>query len=252
MALDIITLNGKFKSSKLEVVEFKHPDDIPLPQELNPQGINKTLVIIYDCTIINSVNPTQLYVYGRPLNINTIYLSQKYTKVQCTIRENYNVFLLFKQTGKSIQDFIYKEIGDQFENDTEMKNFFHINVKDKHDFVSYNKEEGKWYDTTLSPITLKPINSGIKFRQLYPDEQSYAEAKATAYKADQENRKIINDREHFTSAVYESTSKVFKPLTNNQYKLLIEEQNIVKEISDLSKSLKAMKEEPKKIKENKK
>ena len=30
MALDIITSNDKFKSSKLEVVQLKHPDDIPL------------------------------------------------------------------------------------------------------------------------------------------------------------------------------------------------------------------------------
>ena len=36
MALDIITSSDKFKSSKLEVVQLKHPDDIPLSQELNP------------------------------------------------------------------------------------------------------------------------------------------------------------------------------------------------------------------------
>ena len=96
MALDIITSSDKFKSSKLEVIELKHPNDIPLPHELNPNGVNKTLVIIDDCTIINSVNPTQLFVYGRPLNNNKIYLSQKYTKVVCTIRENCNIFVLFK------------------------------------------------------------------------------------------------------------------------------------------------------------
>ena len=115
-----------------------------------------------------------------------------------------------------------------------------MNIKDKHDFGLYNKEEGKWYNRNL-----ELINSGMGFRQLYPDEQSYAEAKAKAYKAEQENRKIINDREHLTLALYESTSEVFKPLTNNQDKSLKEEQNIAKEISDLSKSLKAMKEEPK-------
>ena len=240
MALNIITSSDKFKSSKLEVVQLKHPDDIPFPQELNPQGINKTLVIIDDCTIIKSINLTQLYVYGRPLNINTIHLSQKYTKVLCTIRENCNVFVLFKQTVKAIKDFIYKEIGDQFENDIEMKNIFHTNIKDKHDFVLYNKEEGKWYNKNL-----ELINSGMGFKDLYKDEASYAEAKARAYKAEQENRKSNNDREHFTSALYESTSEVFKPLTNNQDKLLKEKQNIVKEISDLSNILKAMKEEPK-------
>ena len=94
MALDIITSSNKFKSSKLKVVELKYPDDIPLHHELNPNGVNKTLVIIDDCKVINSVNPTQLYVYGRPLNINTIYLSQKYKKVLCTIKENCNIFVL--------------------------------------------------------------------------------------------------------------------------------------------------------------
>ena len=139
-ALDIITSNDKFKSSKLEVVELKHPDDIPLPNELNPRGVKRTLVIINYCKIINSVNPTELFVFGRPLNINTIYLSQKPTTVPCTIRKNCNVFVLFKQTIRAIKHFIYKEIGNKFENDTDLKNFFHANIKDKHDFVLYNKD----------------------------------------------------------------------------------------------------------------
>ena len=191
IALDIIILNNKFKSSKLDVIQFKHPDDIPLPHKLNLNGVNKTLVMIDDCTIINSVNPTQLFAYGRRFNINTIYSSQKYTKVPCTIRENCNVFVLFKQTIKAIKNFIFKEIGDQFENDTEMTNFVHANIKDKHDFVLYNKDEGKVYDRNL-----KLINSGMGYK-LYPNEKSYTEAKAKAYKEEQENRKIINDREHF-------------------------------------------------------
>ena len=71
-------------------------------QELNPKGHKRILVIIDDCTIINSVKPTNLFVYGRPLNINTIYLSQKYTKVPCTIRENCNVFVFFEQNTRTI------------------------------------------------------------------------------------------------------------------------------------------------------
>ena len=57
--------------------------------------------------------------------------------------------------------------------------------------------------------------------------------------------KIINDKEHFHSALLESTSEVFIQLTKNQDKSLKAEQNIVKEIADLSMSLKAIKEEPK-------
>ena len=80
-ALNIITFNDKFKQTDFEVQIFNHLNLFLILNELNFQGINKTLVIIDDCIIISSVNPTQLFVYGRPLNINTIYLLQKYTKV---------------------------------------------------------------------------------------------------------------------------------------------------------------------------
>ena len=79
-ALDIITSNVKFKRTELEVQIFNYPDLLLFLNELNFQGIKKTLVIIDDYTIINSVNPTQLFVYCRPLNIYTIYLSQDILK----------------------------------------------------------------------------------------------------------------------------------------------------------------------------
>ena len=120
-----------------------------------------------------------------------------------------------------------------------------MNIKDKHDFILYNKDEGKWYDTTLRLINLQVINKGMGFKEQFNDQESYAAAQAKAYKAEQENRKIINDREHFNSTLLESASEVFIPLTTNQDKSLKEEQKIVKEIIDLSKSFKAIKDEPK-------
>ena len=126
--MDIIISNDKFKQTDLEVQIFYHPDLLLLPNELNPQGINKTLVIIDDCTIINSVNLTQLFVYGRPLNINTIYLSQKYTKFCSTIRKICNVFLLFKQFVNTIKNNIYHEFSDPFDNDKEIFNCFKVNI----------------------------------------------------------------------------------------------------------------------------
>ena len=66
--------------------------------------------------------------------------------------------------------------------------------------------------------------------KLYPNEKSYTEAKAKAYKKKQENRKIINDREHFHAALLESTSEVFKPLTKKQDDSLKEEKEIVKQL----------------------
>ena len=49
--------------------------------------------------------------------------------------------------------------------------------------------------------------------KLYFNEERYTEANAKAYKEEQENRKIINDRDHFHAALVESTNEVFKPLT---------------------------------------
>ena len=60
------------------------------------------MIIIDDCTIINSFNPTQLFEYGKLFNIITIYLSKKYTIVSCIIRNKFNVFVLFKQSVRAI------------------------------------------------------------------------------------------------------------------------------------------------------
>ena len=95
----------------------------------------------------------------------------------------------FLKTPRTIKDCIYQKIGDQFENDKEMLNFFEMNIKDKHDFILYNKDEGKWYDRTLSPINLQVINQGMGFKYLYKHQESYAAAQAKAFKAEQENRK---------------------------------------------------------------
>ena len=82
----------------------------------------------------------------------------------------------------------------------------------------FNKDDGKWFSKIL-----KSINSGIGLNE----KQSYLEAKAKAYKAEQANRKTINDLQHFSSALLERTSEVFKPLTTFQNKSLEQEKEIV-------------------------
>ena len=100
----------------------------------------------------------------------------------------------------------------------------------------FNKDDGKWISKNL-----KPINSGMGLNEQHrlsqdfqskrlvrlPDQQSYLEAKANAYKAEQANRKTINDLQHFSSALLERTSEVFKPLTTIQNKSLEQEKEIV-------------------------
>ena len=59
-----------------------------------------------------------------------------------------------------------------------------MNIKDKHDFILFNKDESKWYNKKL-----QVINYGMGFKERYPDKQRYAAAQAKAFKAEQENRK---------------------------------------------------------------
>ena len=92
-----------------------------------------------------------------------------------------------------------------------MINLFNNNIKDKHDFIFLNIDNGKWVNRKLTCI---PINSGMGIT----GQQYYLEAKAKAYKAEQATRKTINDLRHFSSALLERSSEVFKPITTNQDK----------------------------------
>ena len=118
-----------------------------------------------------------------------------------------------------------------------MINFFKVNIKDKHDFIMLNKDEGKWFSKNLEHINsemgLKEQQrktSGLANEVLYMDQRSYLEAKETAYKAEQANCKTINDLQHFSSALLERTSKVFKPLTTIHNKSLVQENKIVAQL----------------------
>ena len=92
-----------------------------------------------------------------------------------------------------------------------------------------NKNNGKWFTkkvlwTNERNINIKltciPINSGMGITGQQNTERptvlDYLEAKAKAYKAEQANRKTINNLRHFSSALLERTSEVFKPITTNQ------------------------------------
>ena len=60
-----------------------------------------------------------------------------------TISENCNVFILFKQSVKTIKVNIYLETGYRFDNEKEMINLLNTNIKDKLDFIMLNKDNGK-------------------------------------------------------------------------------------------------------------
>ena len=50
---------------------------------------------------------------------------------------------------------MFNEIGNNFDNDNEMISFFNNYLRSKHDFLKYNKDSDKWYDSNLYIFTLK-------------------------------------------------------------------------------------------------
>ena len=139
----------KLKQDKgpIHVIVYNHPEELPNPEDLNPTRNGRVLVVIADCSIIKSDTPIKYFSYARPLNINLFYLSQTYAKVPKFIRENTNLFFLFKINNRTIKDVVFNEIGNAFESDHKMISFFNNHIHTKHDFVIYNKDSDKWYGT---------------------------------------------------------------------------------------------------------
>ena len=219
-ALDTIVekLEKKFK---VEVLSYNNPELLPSPEELNQNLKYKVLVICDDSTLLNQINPTQIFVYGRPLQVNIIYISQRYTRINATIRENTNMFIFFKQNARTIKEVLFQEIGDGF-NQEEFHSFFKENLKTKHDYIYYNKDLAKWYNSDVTFDVLNMIN-----------QEDYYKKKAEAYRLEKLNLKQLKEKEDFSTKLFEKTSELFKPITDS-------EKETTKEIKKLEGKLPAI------------
>ena len=126
IAIDIIIkqianrLSEKQKT-KIKVETYDKPELLPNPS--NPDKL-KVLVLIDDCTVLQQNQVLKYFTFGRPININCIFLAQKYSKINLTIRENTNVWILFDQGIKAIKNHMFIEIGNAFNNSNDMVDFY--------------------------------------------------------------------------------------------------------------------------------
>ncbi len=114
-------------SSGIYVKTYKDPEELPFPEELVntlPEGKKRTLVIIDDCLKKKQNRLQDYFVYGRPLNINTIYLSQSYFDLDLhTIRNNCQVVIAFELTNTDLRN-SYEQLGSKsFDTLKEFKTF---------------------------------------------------------------------------------------------------------------------------------
>jgi len=177
----------------------------------------------------------QVFVYGRPLNRGIIYISQKYTKVATTIRENANYWILWSTSKRTLRENIYPELGDSFDSADEMYKYLNSTITTKFDDVVYNRESETWFSSFNSCPTdrdksaklngsvgheikvkgHKKTSTGNKMKVNKMESRNYDIAKAKAYRAEQANVGLINSRKLFEQSLFAATADVFKPITQS-------------------------------------
>lgn len=107
-------LQNFYKLKKFNSNFFKDSDDIPNPDSFNA---NKTHVMVFDDVMNKNQNKiADYFCYGRHNNFNVFYLAQSLLKTpKHGIRENCNIFILFKQNLKTLRYFYESHISGDME-----------------------------------------------------------------------------------------------------------------------------------------
>jgi hypothetical protein len=115
---------------------FEADNEIQNPSELDR---NKNHVMIFDDVMMEHQDIIKKYFcQGRHNNINIFYLCQSLHKIaKHCIRDNANVFILFRQDGKTLKYFHETHISGDMDF-AEFKQFCDAAWKKKHGFVVIN------------------------------------------------------------------------------------------------------------------
>ena len=114
----------------IEIETYKHPDDLPSPEEINPRkNPKKVLIVVDDSMLLSQAKIEQLFTHGRPNNINTIFITQAFNKMEkSTIRLQTNFYICFPP-GEDLK-IMYDSL-------------FNSAFKSRKDFLNYSKDVWK-------------------------------------------------------------------------------------------------------------
>lgn len=130
------------------VTIYKDPELMPSPEELRQQFGPKTkiLVVVDDCMQRKQGSIESLFIYGRPLGIQTIYLTQSFFETdKNSIRGNCNAFIFFETSMTDLKN-SYEQVGARgFECLEDYKNYARRAWSDDHGYFFVDlakKKEG--------------------------------------------------------------------------------------------------------------
>ena len=117
------SLQNLYKEAKIESQFFRDDQDIPDPESFDP---SQTHIMVFDDVMNKKQNKiVDYFCQGRHNNFNVFYLAQSLYKTQKHgIRDNCNMFILFKQDKKTLKSFYDSHVfGDM--DFTEFEEFCH-------------------------------------------------------------------------------------------------------------------------------
>jgi GTPase SAR1 family protein len=196
-----------YDRSHKEVEVIEDSNEIPPPEKLRKDG-TKTLFILDDMLTKSQEHISELFVYSRPANINVIYLSQSYFKLdRHTIRLNSNFFIFFKLNKLDLFH-VWQDLAS-----LDIKGYSHfealidsINLE-KYSFFSINLEETNINKKYLQNLKYPLIDI---MNKLSIDD--YHQNQLKAYNANKDLMNSIKSSRNATSAFQIQQSEVLKPV----------------------------------------
>ena len=150
------------------------------------------------------------------LNISIIYLSQNYFELdKHTIRDNCNYLIIFKVNESDIKSLYTTLTSSDFNNYKEFKTFLKEGLKEKYSFLCINKKE-----TNLNKKYSKGFDNFYKLNMTddgtqLKEEKQLNENKKKAVTSEDRLRGKIRELKNANLGLYQTTSQIFKPITQS-------------------------------------
>jgi len=148
-------MGTKRRSKPIEVFFTSESSDIPDPKDLDKNYKN---LIVFDDIMENKCQniPQSYYTRGRHSNVDCIYISQNYFKLdRQSIRSNTNLFILFQLPGKDIKHIWEDHVAQDMKTFQEFETFCEECWKTPFDFVVIDLSQS--------------AESGLKYRKNFVD-----------------------------------------------------------------------------------
>ena len=214
------------KWQEIECHTFDSIDDLPNPQDIDKT--KKNLFIIDDSMMLNQNAIANYFVYGRPCNINIIYLTQTYFQLPLkSIRNNANYLILFPLKQTDINNVHRYVTSKDFKSKSDFENFCKESWKEPYSYITIeidNKDPNKRYGVGFKKF--------LDINRMDLNSVALNELKKKAVQSEESLRNAYSQQRNMKLGFTEQASKLFQPITKNLEEVKTEVSGVKQEIHD--------------------